>query len=168
MDKSRLQALRRLLFLSRQEAALWVAAGADRPQGVTDRSWRMWEGGTRNIPDDVADNIERLSVWRTAAIKAQSPSGRGAKLVILPWFDSLDSWLAAGNEAILWRPQQSVCAAICAAFDSVRLETVGGANGSQQRPGSVRSAVEFQPLGGAESALDVAKTGKIDGVRFFR
>ena len=120
MDRFRLQALRRQLFFSRQEAALWVAADADRPQGVTDRSWRMWEDGTRNIPDDVAGNIERLAQWRSAAIRVQSPN-RSAPTTLV-WFDSIDSWLAVpGNEAIFWRPQQSVCAAICAAFDSVHL-----------------------------------------------
>ena len=113
MDKTRLQALRRLLFLSRQEAAQWVAAGPDRPNGVTDRSWRMWEDGTRTIPDDVAETIERLVEWRASAIKAQSPTRNRARTLV--WYDTLDAWLSVpGNTALLWRPQQSVCSAICA------------------------------------------------------
>lgn len=114
MNKLRLQALRRLLFFSRQEAALWVAAGADRPQGVTDRSWRMWEDGTRTIPEDVSEKIEALSEWRSAQIKAHESGKKKSPPPV--WCDTLSEWLAtSGNDAIFWRPQQSVCAAIYAA-----------------------------------------------------
>ena len=129
MDKTTLQALRRSLFFSRQEAALWVAAGADRPNGVTDRSWRMWEDGSRPIPADIAETITRLIAWRAESIKKSSDIIKGQSkprsnpdAVCLIWYETPADWVSlAGREAIFWRPQQSVCAALQSIFTTVRL-----------------------------------------------
>lgn len=120
MDPLTLQALRRLLFFSRPEAALLVAASDERPHGVSDRAWRMWEAYERPIPDDVAGNIRRLAAWRRAAIdaamsqiddlRAGMPAGAEFDIALV-WYDSLDDWMTLdGRDPALFRPQQSVVA----------------------------------------------------------
>lgn len=120
MNPWTLQALRRLLFFSRPEAALLVAASDERPQGVSDRAWRMWEKNERPIPDDVAGNIERLAAWRRMAIDAAVAQIEAARAslptdaefdIALVWYESMDDWLTlAGRDPVLFRPQQSVVA----------------------------------------------------------
>lgn len=120
MDPLTLQALRRLLFFSRPEAALLVAASDERPHGVSDRAWRMWEACERPIPDDVAGNIRRLAAWRRAAIdaamsqiddlRAGMPAGAEFDIALV-WYDTLDDWMTlSGRDPALFRPQQSVLA----------------------------------------------------------
>lgn len=120
MNAQTLQALRRLLFFSRQEAALLVAASDTRPRGVSDRAWRQWEAGEFAVPTDVAQRITRLAEWRQSAIDAavkQIASAPFGSDIALVWYDSLDDWASLpGREPVLWRPQQSVCAALLAEF----------------------------------------------------
>lgn len=120
MTPQTLQALRRLLFFSRQEAALLVAASDTRPRGVSDRAWRQWEAGEFAVPSDVALRINRLSEWRQAAIDAavkQVSSAPFGSDIALVWYEALDDWATIpGREPVLWRPQQSVCAALLAEF----------------------------------------------------
>lgn len=134
MTPTTLQALRRLLFLTRQEAALLVAAGPDRPNGVSDRSWRQWEDGERSIPADVAHNIQALAAWREtalagalAAIREQTGKRGQPAGVDVIWYEHIDDWITLpGREPILFRPQQSVCAALAAAVPTVRLVVFDG------------------------------------------
>lgn len=115
-----LQALRRLLFFSRPEAALLVAASAERPRGVSDRAWRQWEAAEFPVPLDVATRIRQLADWRQAAIDAavrQIGEAPDDAEIALIWYETLDDWASlAGREPVLWRPQQSVCAALLAEF----------------------------------------------------
>lgn len=120
MNPATLQALRRLLFFSRQEAALLVAASDTRPRGVSDRAWRQWEAGEFAVPPDVAQRITRLAEWRQSAIYAAvkqiaaAPYGSNIALV---WYESIDDWSSLPvREPVFWRPQQSVCAALLAEF----------------------------------------------------
>lgn len=124
MTPTTLQALRRLLFFSRPEAAILVAASPERPEGVSDRAWRMWEDGERPVPADVAERIGALAQWRERAIKTASDAiagqtsqhGQPAGLALV-WYDTLDDWATReGREPVLWRPQQSACAALLAAY----------------------------------------------------
>lgn len=133
MTPATLQALRRLLFFSVEEAALLVAASADRPQGVSPRSWQYWERGERPVPADVAETIRRLCAWRAQAIASadaavtsmQAHHGAPAE-VVLVWYQSLDAWASlAGREPLQWRPQCSVVADV-AARHSARLVTFDG------------------------------------------
>ncbi|MRR50809.1 MAG: DUF1870 family protein [Rhodocyclaceae bacterium] len=115
MTPSTLQALRRLLFFSVEEAALLIG-------DVSPRSWQYWERGERSIPDDVAETITRLCDWRDQAIwaaeetiRGQKRARKGAPDLVMVWYQTLDDWATLPQrEPLLWRPQCSVVAEIAA------------------------------------------------------
>jgi hypothetical protein len=124
-----LEALRRLLFFSQPEAALLVG-------DVGERAWRRWEEGSRAVPADVASRLRGLADWRQQAIDAavrQIAESPPAAQIALLWYadlDDLDDWATLpGREPALWRPQQSVLAALLAEFASrIRLVPFDGPN----------------------------------------
>ena len=124
MKSHELEALRRLLFFSAPEAAAMIG-------GVSEQTWRRWEAGARRVPDDVEQQMRDLAAWRLsaidAAVKQISASPNGAQ-VVLVWYSTLDDWATLpGREPALWRPQQSVCAALMAEFfGAVRLVQFDG------------------------------------------
>jgi hypothetical protein len=108
-----LEAARRLLFFSPREAAVMVSH-------TSEQAWRRWESGARKVPDDVAQRVNALLKWRQSAvdvtINQMSATPKDASIALI-WYDSLDSWATLpGREPALWRPQQSVCAAVLAEF----------------------------------------------------
>ena len=113
MKSFELEALRRLLFFSPPEAATMVS-------DTSEQAWRRWESGARKVPDDVAQRMTDLIEWRQAAIDAtvkQISSAPKEASIALIWYESLDDWATLpGREPALWRPQQSVCAAVFAEF----------------------------------------------------
>lgn len=126
MTPATLQALRRLLFFSVEEAAVLIG-------DVSPRSWQYWERGERNIPADVIDTIERLCAWRAQAIatadaqmaELQASHGVHGKAVLV-WYQMLDDWITLPeNEPQHWRPQCSVVAEL-AARHGARLVTFDG------------------------------------------
>lgn len=113
MIPCQLEAARRLLFFSPPEAALMVS-------DTSEQAWRRWESGARKVPDDVVKRMTNLIEWRQAAIDATvkqiSAAPKEASIALI-WYDSLDDWTTLpGREPALWRPQQSVCAAVFAEF----------------------------------------------------
>lgn len=113
MKSFELEALRRLLFFSPPEAALLISQ-------TSEQAWRRWESGARAVPVDVAERMTGLANWRQQAIDAAvkqisaAPSEVGIALV---WYDTVDDWASLpGREPVLWRPQQSVIAALLAEF----------------------------------------------------
>ena len=137
MNPLTLKALRGLLFFSRPEAATLLAAGPDRPAGVSDRAWRQWEAGERPIPGDVEEKVFQLVTWRQktlAARKAQiaeflGKAGGQGKVAIV-WYETLDDWatLPDRDPAVFWRPLQSVIAELAAEFpEKVRLQPFNAA-----------------------------------------
>lgn len=108
-----LEAARRLLFFSPPEAAAMIS-------GTSEQAWRRWESGARSVPDDVARRVLDLLQWRQAAIDAtirQITASPADAAIALIWYEDLDSWATLpGREPALWRPQQSVCAALLAEF----------------------------------------------------
>lgn len=130
MTPTTLQALRRLLFFSRQEAALLVAASAECPQGVSDQQWQRWENGEQPIPVDLARKITELVDWRATALAATADAirqqikdkGGIPEAVFIIWYDSLDDWKSLPNrDPLMWRIQQAVCAALAGMFSTVCL-----------------------------------------------
>lgn len=113
MKSPEVEALRRLLFFSVPEAAALVG-------GVSEQAWRRWEAGSRAVPADVAHRLRGLADWRRAAIDAAArqigaaPEGTAVALI---WYGILDDWATTpGREPELWRPQQSVVAALAGRF----------------------------------------------------
>lgn len=138
MIPAHLQALRRLLFFSRQEAAILVAASVERPEGVSDRAWKMWEEGERPIPADVAARLLGLAAWRSVAIQsaqtqiensiAQLPADAEAEIALL-WYEHMDDWISlAGRDPVHFRPQQSVVAEVLARITKTKLVAFNSRN----------------------------------------
>lgn len=124
MKSFELEALRRLLFFSQPEAALLVG-------DVGERAWRRWEEGSRAVPADVASRLRGLADWRQQAIDAavrQIAEAPPAAQIALLWYADLEDWATLpGREPALWRPQQSVLAALLAEFaDRIRLVPFDG------------------------------------------
>lgn len=126
MTPATLQALRRLLFFSIAEAAAWIAAGPERPAGVSERSWQFWERGERRIPADVIETTQRLYAWRQQIIEegesaifyAERKAARAATErheIVLIWYQSIDDWQwGSDRPEIMWRPQCSAVAELAA------------------------------------------------------
>lgn len=117
MTPATLQALRRLLFFSIEEAALLIGE-------VSPRSWQYWERGERNIPADVVAMVRRLCEWRDQAIAGTEAGirdmrelhGKEANMALV-WYQTLDDWATLpGREPLLWRPQCSVAAELAARY----------------------------------------------------
>ncbi|MFV3077507.1 DUF1870 family protein [Niveispirillum fermenti] len=108
MEGWRLEALRRLLFYSRQEAGMWVASTPERPNGVSERAWRQWETGAAPVPADVSASICGLVKWRQEIITSGFATST--------WVDTADQWAEKHTLPLrYWRPYQSAIAAIQAA-----------------------------------------------------
>lgn len=122
MTPTTLQALRRLLFFSVEEAARWVAADADHPAGVSPRAWQYWERGGRPVPDAVAERLRGMVAWRgqalataEAALQTQRRAhGEPAGITVL-WYATADDWATLpGRDPAMWRPHQSMLAELVA------------------------------------------------------
>lgn len=114
-----LKALRQLLFFSVDEAAQLVAVSAERPNGVTGRTWRHWEDGRNAVPDDVAGTITGLTRWRAQQINAWVQDHASA--IELTWYDTPEEWATHSLVAPLWRPHQSALAHLAATLPNVLL-----------------------------------------------
>jgi hypothetical protein len=131
MSPTTLQALRRLLFFSRPEAAELIG-------GVTERSWNYWEEGKRPVPADVTKSIQHLVAWRENALQTTSatisewkkslPKSGGSAPPALIWYASAEDWgLMPDREPIFWRPHCSVIAELCARHGAVAIQFDGSA-----------------------------------------
>lgn len=129
MTPTTLQALRRLLFLSPLEAALFVAARTESPQGVSEQQWLQWENGDQPVPADLARKITELVDWRATALAATADTIRQQikdkgipEAVFIIWYERLDDWKSLPNrDPLMWRLQQAVCAALAGMFSTVCL-----------------------------------------------
>ena len=123
MNKTELEAMRRLLFFSVAEAAELIG-------DVTPRSWQYWERGKREIPQDVFEKIKLLGEWRQSAIealrseiaRANREQGGMPSVIELRWFEAMEDWIktpSPGGEPRLpeyWRPHQSALAQILSEY----------------------------------------------------
>lgn len=133
MTPETLQALRRLLFFTRQEAAALVAASPERPRGVTDRTWRLWETGEVPVPADVSATLRSLCDWRARALDAALAEIRSVRKkhgaperISLVWYATQADWDSQpDHEPLYWRPHCSVVAAVVAAVPAVELHPFG-------------------------------------------
>ncbi|CAB4139712.1 Protein of unknown function DUF1870 [uncultured Caudovirales phage] len=113
MKPFELAAARRLLFFSPPEASALISH-------TSEQAWRRWESGARKVPEDVENKIISLIEWRRTAIGETVKKIRAAPkkdAISLVWYASINDWeTLPGREAHLWRPHQSVCAAVFAEF----------------------------------------------------
>lgn len=130
MTPTTLQALRRLLFFTVNDAASILSANQENPQGVPENTWAQWENGSLPIPERITERIRELSNWRVEALAATTDNIRiqiteKAGLpdsIFVIWYDTLEDWLSLPNrDPIMWRLQQSVCASLLGVFDIVKL-----------------------------------------------
>ena len=129
MSPTALQALRQLLFFNTQDAARLIAASPTHPQGVTEDTWQQWECGALPIPPEIAERMKELNDWRSDALAATADniriqitekSGMPDSIFVI-WYDSLEDWLSLpSRDPIMWRLQQSVCAALMGMFSIVK------------------------------------------------
>jgi hypothetical protein len=130
MTPTALQALRRLLFFTVQDAARLIASNQDQPQSVAEGIWQQWENGTLPIPQEISERMKELSDWRSDALAATAENIRiqiteksgVPDSVFVIWYDTLEDWLSLPNrEPVMWRLQQSVCASLMSMFSILRL-----------------------------------------------
>ena len=130
MTPTILHALRRLLFLSIEEAAEFIALHADTNHSASVLDWKQWESGTQQIPEYVVQKIIELVDWRSAALAATADnirqqikaSGGMPESIFVIWYEHLADWESLPNRApVMWRIQQSVCSALAGMFRTVRL-----------------------------------------------
>ncbi|MFZ6655951.1 DUF1870 family protein [Undibacterium sp. TJN19] len=119
MNGPTLKALRSLLFFTMDEAAIFVGGG------VSLRSWQYWEAGNRPVPPDVAESVGELAQWRVKAVAAANasvaqalselPDDANVDPIRLVSYASVEDWMTLpGREPVLWKPNCSVIAEICA------------------------------------------------------
>lgn len=123
MNGTELQALRRLLFFQVPEAAAMIS-------GTSERAWKHWEAGARPVPEDVAARVRELLAWRLVAIEdtidliETQIHARGApESARLVWYGRMQDW---PGEPVMWRPHQSVCAAVAEEVERVVLVPFDG------------------------------------------
>ena len=130
MTPTTLYALRRLLFLSLEEATEFIAVPADTNHAVSVLDWQQWEIGTQPIPECVIQKTIELVDWRSAALAATADNIRQQikasagvpESVFIIWYEHLADWQSLPNRVpVMWRIQQSVCAALAGMFRTVRL-----------------------------------------------
>ena len=130
MNRTDLQALRRLLFFTIQDAAQFIAATPESPNGVSEASWQAWENGEQPIPSAVIERITDLCEWRSDALAATADniriqinekSGMPDSIFVI-WYERLEDWMSLPNrEPVMWRLQQSVCAGLKGIYSIVKL-----------------------------------------------
>ena len=125
-----LQAMRRLLFFSIADAARFIATTPEHSAGVSEQEWQDWENGCQPIPNGVKERMAELCEWRSDALAATADNIRiqitekngTPESVFVIWYDTLEDWLSLPNrDPLMWRLQQSVCAALKGMFGIVKL-----------------------------------------------
>ena len=68
LNRTEIQAIRRLLFLSVVEAGRNVAIDETHPNGVATNTWQKWEKGEKPIPERIGEQLKSLLLRREAEI----------------------------------------------------------------------------------------------------
>ena len=137
MTPTMLKGLRRLFFFTVPEAARFITTSHDTPQGTSEQRWREWENGESPIPESLIVRMKELNEWRSLALDATADNiriqmrekGGAPKAIFVIWYDTLDDWMTLPKrDPVMWRLQQSVCAALLGTFDTVKLVRFDMAN----------------------------------------
>ena len=111
MNGTTLKALRTLLFFTPPEAA-------DLIGGVTERSWRYWENNGRPVPDDVAEKMTGLAMWRKETIDLNLKWLGKSNTTNLVYYE-LDDWMEYGKPSLFHKPMCSALAELAAHHGAV-------------------------------------------------
>ena len=137
MTPTMLKGLRRLFFFTVPEAARFITTSHDAPQGTSEQRWQEWENGGSPIPESLISRMKELNEWRSLALDATADNiriqmrekGGAPKAIFVIWYDTLDDWMTLPKrDPVMWRLQQSVCAALLGTFDTVKLVRFDMAN----------------------------------------
>ena len=137
MTPTMLKGLRRLFFFTVPEAARFITTSHDAPQGTSEQRWQEWENGGSPIPESLISRMKELNEWRSLALDATADNiriqmrekGGAPKTIFVIWYDTLDDWMTLPKrDPVMWRLQQSVCAALLGTFDTVKLVRFDMAN----------------------------------------
>lgn len=127
MTPRQLEALRKHLHFTVPEAARWVAADAERPRGVEERTWNRWESGKVAIPLNIAERMFELVHYRRALVELLKrdlfPELESGRSVVMIWYDDRADLT---DQPVYWRPFQSALAELLSSaplggFDLLRL-----------------------------------------------
>ncbi len=105
MNNNELRMLRKLFFLEVAEAAKHIGK-------VEPRTWQRWEDGTRNIPNDVTQTMQMLSLTRSELLIVQPDLANPAYL----YFENIEDHakVLGITSVIKWRMAQSIAAQLVA------------------------------------------------------
>ena len=124
MNPTTLQAIRRLLFFTCAEAAQWIAVPS-----VSEEQWLRWEDGSALPTEAVIQRLQELNDWRSTALAATADNirqqirekGGVPEAILILWYQRLEDWISLPHrEAVMWRIQQSVSAALMGMFSTLR------------------------------------------------
>lgn len=116
MHAHELQALRRHLNLSADEAARWIAQDSARPQGVEPRTWNRWESGRVPVPGNISARVLELAavarqIRHQLQAAAQAQHTATGQALAVPWYVEADD---APFPGLHWRIDQAGKAAALA------------------------------------------------------
>ena len=53
--------LRLALHMNTAQAARYLAARPDHPNGVSETTWNRWENGVKTLPDDMQEHLSKIA-----------------------------------------------------------------------------------------------------------
>ena len=88
MNRTQIQAVRRLLFLSAVEAGRYIALDEEHPNGVAANTWHKWEKGEKPIPERIGVQLESLLLRREAEILRIENNARNGSPFFALWYEN--------------------------------------------------------------------------------
>lgn len=134
MQGHELEALRRLLMYSREEAARYLGADDRNPKGVEERTWNRWEAGDR-VPQFIVARVRAMMDARARFIEDQRRSSAAGERPLVLWYREADDMV--GDRAY-WRPW---CSAVAQLYSegTVRVVLFDGPAYARWRTGHSRA-----------------------------
>lgn len=120
MNRTQIQAVRRLLFLSAVEAGRYIALDEEHPNGVAANTWHKWEKGEKPIPERIGVQLENLLLRREAEILQIENNARNGSPFFALWYENRADCLPfsklGNNEpsVVDWKLSQSIASGIAA------------------------------------------------------
>ena len=120
LNRTEIQAIRRLLFLSVVEAGRNVAIDETHPNGVAANTWQKWEKGEKPIPERIGEQLKSLLLRREAEILRIEYNARNGSPFFALWYenraDCLPFFKRENNElsVVDWKLSQSIASEIAA------------------------------------------------------